>query len=153
MADITYTRGYSHSDWIDNQDVVQAGGEKGFNQEFHSLEAELDKISTTFGAANTAIQNIQRLVFLNAQPPTTLAATTASAEFDIETYDRTGMTANVEKAYFVVIFPATGSTSLQYTVLYRTLPGNKIKVTVQFFNLGSTAATFSFRVMTLATQS
>ena len=44
MADITYTRGYSHSDWIDNQDVVQAGGERGFNQEFHSLEAELDKI-------------------------------------------------------------------------------------------------------------
>jgi len=153
MADITYTRSYSHSDWIDNQDVVQAGGEKGFNKEFHSLEAELDQISSTFGVANTAIQNIQRLVFLNSQPPTTLAATTASPEFDIETYDRTGMAPNVEKAYFVVIFPATGSTNLQYTVLYRTLPGNKIKVTVQFFNIGSTAATFSFRVMTLATQS
>lgn len=153
MADITYTRGYSHSDWIDNQDVVQAGGEKGFNQEFHSLEAELDKISTTFGAANTAIQNIQRLNFLSAQPPTTLAATTASPEFDVETYDRTPLPPNVEKAYFVIIFPASGSTTLHYTLLYRTLPGNMIKVTVQFFNLGAVPATFSFRLMTLATQS
>src|ERR1700694_4355725 len=153
MADISYTRSYAHNDWIDNQDVVQAGGEKGFNQEFHGLEAELDKISATFGNTNTAIQNIQRLNFLSAQPPTTLAANTASAEFDVETYDRTPLPANVEKAYFVIIFPASGSTNLQYTLLYRTLPGNKIRVTVQFFNLGPTPATFSFRLMNLATQS
>src|SRR5258708_17081536 len=82
VADITYTRTYAHNDWVDNEDVVQAGGEKGFNQEFHGLEAELDKISTTFGATNTAIQNIQRLNFLSAQPPTLLAAHPASPQFD-----------------------------------------------------------------------
>lgn len=31
MADITYKRVFEHDDWIDNEDVVQAGGEKGFN--------------------------------------------------------------------------------------------------------------------------
>jgi Chaperone of endosialidase len=45
MASITYTRTYQHQDWIDNQDIVQAGGERGFNVEFHGLEAEFDKIS------------------------------------------------------------------------------------------------------------
>jgi Chaperone of endosialidase len=45
MANITYKRSYQHQDWIDNQDIVQAGGERGFNVEFHGLEAEFDKIS------------------------------------------------------------------------------------------------------------
>jgi hypothetical protein len=45
MANITYNRAFTHVDWIDNEDVVQAGGEKGFNVEFHAIEAEFDKIS------------------------------------------------------------------------------------------------------------
>ena len=44
MANITYTRSFQHQDWIDNEDIVQAGGERGFNVEFHALEAEFDKI-------------------------------------------------------------------------------------------------------------
>jgi len=101
---------------------------------------------------NTAIKRIQRLDFLLAQPPTTLAANTVSAEFPVETYDRTGMPPNVEKVYFAAIFPVTGPTNIQQTLLYRTVPGNKISVTVQFFNPGATPASFSFRIMTLATQ-
>jgi hypothetical protein len=31
MADITYSRTFQHADWVDNEDVVKAGGEKGFN--------------------------------------------------------------------------------------------------------------------------
>jgi len=45
MADITYKRTFQHLDWIDNQDIVQAGGERGFNVEFHGVEAEFDNIS------------------------------------------------------------------------------------------------------------
>jgi len=44
MAAITYNRTFQHQDWIDNQDIVQAGGERGFNVEFHALEGEFDKI-------------------------------------------------------------------------------------------------------------
>ncbi|MEV3912622.1 hypothetical protein [Streptomyces canus] len=35
-----YVPKFSHSDWIDNEDRVQAGGENGFNIRFHKLEAE-----------------------------------------------------------------------------------------------------------------
>ena len=60
MADITYTRAFTHEDWIDNEDVVQAGGEKGFNKKFHDIEGEFDKISGVVTTVNTAIKNIQR---------------------------------------------------------------------------------------------
>ena len=56
MADISYSRTFQHVDWIDNEDVVQAGGEKGFNQKFHDLEAELDKLSAVVGAIKAALQ-------------------------------------------------------------------------------------------------
>jgi hypothetical protein len=61
MADISYSRTFQHVDWIDNEDVVQAGGEKGFNQKFHDLEAELDKLSAVVGAIKDALSNIQEL--------------------------------------------------------------------------------------------
>ena len=154
MADISYTRTFSHDDWIDNEDVVQAGGERGFNQKFHGIEAELDKISTTFGTANTAIANIQRVNFLQANPPVTLAANTPSAEFPIETYDRSTLPPNVERVYFPVIVAVSGSTRVFHTVLYRQQPGNKVAVSVQFFNADQASqAQFAFRVLSLATQS
>ncbi len=42
MANITYQRTYKHQDWVDNQDIVSAGGDRGFNVEFHTLETEFD---------------------------------------------------------------------------------------------------------------
>jgi hypothetical protein len=154
MADITYTRTFSHNDWIDNKDVVQAGGEGGFNQKFHGLEAEFDKISAAFTQANTNIDNIQRVSFLQANPPITLAANTASSEFQVELYDRTNLPANVEKVYFPIIVFAAGSTRVFHTVIYRQAPANKIAVSIQFFNADpATPSQFAFRVLNLATQS
>ena len=152
MADITYNRTFAHTDWIDNEDVVQAGGDKGFNQKFHALEGELDKIGVVMGTIDAEIKKVQRLNFVVAQPPVVLAAATASAEFAVETYERAGMPPNVEKVYSIVILPQAGPTHLQHTILYRTAPGNKMAVSVQFFNPGAAPATFAFRVMTLATQ-
>ncbi len=151
MANITYTRGFTHVDWIDNEDVVQAGGEKGFNGKFHGLEGELDAISTAFGVADSEVKKIQRLNFLSAQPPVTLAANTATAEFPIETYDRTTLPANVEKVYFPVIFPVSGSTKIRHVFLYRQQAGNKIAASVQFFNDDVGPSQFAFRILTLAT--
>ncbi|MFC9386763.1 hypothetical protein DEJ44_34230 [Streptomyces venezuelae] len=44
-----YVPQFSHKDWIDNQDRVQAGGENGLNSRFHLLEAEF------LGLANNQI--------------------------------------------------------------------------------------------------
>lgn len=59
MADINYSRTLQHEDWIDNEDVVQAGGEKGFNKKFHDVEAEFDKISSVVATINSAITSTQ----------------------------------------------------------------------------------------------
>ncbi|HLW71301.1 MAG TPA: tail fiber domain-containing protein [Candidatus Binataceae bacterium] len=55
MANLTYQRSFQHRDWFDGQDIVQAGGERGFNVEFHSLEAEFDNISTVINQINTEL--------------------------------------------------------------------------------------------------
>jgi hypothetical protein len=52
---VTYNRTFQHQDWIDNQDIVQAGGERGFNVEFHSLEAEFDAISSAVAQINAGL--------------------------------------------------------------------------------------------------
>lgn len=152
MADITYNRTFQHVDWIDNEDVVQAGGEKGFNQKFHDIEAEYDKISGVVSDVNTAIKSIQRLSFLTSQPPTTLPANSSSPEFPVETYDRGTLPPNIEKIYFSVIVPVSGPTNILHTFLYRQVPGNKISVSVQFFNPAANPAQFAFRILAFALQ-
>lgn len=152
MANITYTPAFRHDDWIDNEDVVQAGGEKGFNKKFHDLENEFGKIETVVGKIDTEIKKIQRLVFVKSEPRFKLRANSGSSEFEIEKYDRSNLPEDVEKAYFVVIFPFSSPTYIQHTLLYRPLPGNQIAVSVQFFNPGTLEAEFSFRVLTLAVQ-
>jgi hypothetical protein len=42
-----FTRGFTHQDWVDGEDVVQAGettGEEGFNKRFHAIEKDLDAL-------------------------------------------------------------------------------------------------------------
>jgi hypothetical protein len=154
MPDIAYTRTYAHSDWIDNEDVVQAGGEKGFNQEFHSVEGELDAISATFATTKTIVNNIQRLNFLLAQPPVTVPANSASAEIPVEQYDRSILPDNVEKVYFPVIFTVAGSTRVYHTLIYRQIAPTRISVSIQFFNSDpATPAQFAFRMLSFAAQS
>jgi hypothetical protein len=55
MADISYKRSFHHVDWIDNEDVVQAGTENGFNARFHALEAEFDQLSLVIGQLASAV--------------------------------------------------------------------------------------------------
>ena len=55
MAGITYTRAFTHEDWIDNENVVQAGGERGFNKKFHEIEDEFDELSVVVQQVNTAL--------------------------------------------------------------------------------------------------
>ncbi len=70
MANITYNPQFTHEDWIDNEDVVQAGGEKGFNKKFHDLEAEFERLSKIIQEVNAAISALQA-----GPPPQELKAT------------------------------------------------------------------------------
>jgi hypothetical protein len=153
MAEIKYERTFSHQDWIDNEDVVQAEGENGFNGRFHSVESELDEIGAVVGTIDTEIKKIQRMNFLTAPPPVNVGPGAATPEFQIELYDRTGMPPNVEKVYFPVIVHVQGSTRIFHTILYRQAPQNRISVSVQFFNADpGNGAQFAFRVLTFAAQ-
>lgn len=152
MADIVYNRAFAHQDWIDNEDVVQAEGENGFNIRFHAVEDELDRVGDAFALADSEIKKIQRLQFLQAVAGVNLNANTASAEFEVEIYSRDTLPANVEKVYSVIILPISGPTHIQHTLLYRSIPNNRMRVTVQFFNPGAAPANFNFRVLTLAAQ-
>lgn len=152
MADITYTRTFTHTDWVDGESIVQASTENGFNARFHGCEQEFDAISATFGQVNASLKNLQQLQFLAAQPAVTVGPNSSSLEFDVEVYDRTPLPANVDKAYFCVIFPVNG-VNAQYTFLYRQVPGNQVRVTLVFYNPTAVAVTFAYRVLALATQS
>ena len=59
---IVFTRQFTHDDWIDNEDVVQAGGGKGFNKRFHDLETEFDRISQVVQQVDTAISSLGQQV-------------------------------------------------------------------------------------------
>ncbi|MEI7993352.1 MAG: tail fiber domain-containing protein [Methylococcaceae bacterium] len=61
MANITYKRSFQHDDWIDNEDVVQAGGERGFNVKFHSLETEFDNIAAAIAQISAGLGGFQPL--------------------------------------------------------------------------------------------
>ncbi|MEV0154963.1 hypothetical protein AB0H57_14620 [Micromonospora sp. NPDC050686] len=50
----SFVRTFTHSDWVDGEDVVQAGqttGELGFNERFHRIEHDLDHLGTDVAKA------------------------------------------------------------------------------------------------------
>jgi hypothetical protein len=49
-----FARTFAHADWVDGEDVVQAGqttGELGFNERFHRIEHDLDHLGTDLAKA------------------------------------------------------------------------------------------------------
>ncbi len=60
---ITYTPQFSHQDWVDNVDRVQAGGDSGFNVRFHGIEGEFSTLTTVVKEISDAIDT------LSAAPP------------------------------------------------------------------------------------
>jgi hypothetical protein len=49
-----FSRTFAHADWVDGEDVVQAGqstGELGFNERFHRIEHDLDHLGTDVAKA------------------------------------------------------------------------------------------------------
>lgn len=151
MADISYTRAVAFNDYIDGESVVSAGGSDGFNVRFHALEHELDAIASTFGTVNAVVKNVQQLQFVTSQPSINLPPNAASAEFEVEKYDRTLLPPNIDKVYFCVIFPVTGQNVI-HNFLYHQIPGNMVRVSIAFFNPTAAPTTFGYRVLALAEQ-
>jgi hypothetical protein len=59
LTPITYTPTFQHLDWVDNVDRVQAGGDHGFNIEFHNLEKEFASLYQTILHADAVKQDIE----------------------------------------------------------------------------------------------
>ena len=60
--DITYSRQFTHTDWVDGEDRVQASAtpeELGFNARFHGIENEFDAIREQFLRLATGIRDIR----------------------------------------------------------------------------------------------
>lgn len=153
MPDISYTPTFQHEDWIDNEDVVQAGGEKGFNKTFHTIEDELAKIATAIAQLATAINQIQRLRSVRALPAQTLQPGTSSPQdIEIDQYALSEVAENTQKVYFTnfTFVPPAALGQVETYTHYRSAGPNLTRVTMVFKNTGTTPATFTTQVFTLA---
>lgn len=62
----TYSRSFSHVDWIDGESRVQAGmtpEELGVNARFHAIENEFDAIAVQFSALGTCVTEVRSDLF------------------------------------------------------------------------------------------
>ncbi|GAB3142953.1 hypothetical protein GCM10027290_18490 [Micromonospora sonneratiae] len=53
-----FNRTFHHADWVDGEDVVQAGqttGELGFNERFHRIEADIDELAARIAKSFTCM--------------------------------------------------------------------------------------------------
>lgn len=148
MANITYARTFRHDDWIDNEDVVQAGGEKGFNKKFHDVEAEFDKIAAVVGQINAALQkgiSLQPIATLSEQ----LNANQITDPKDIDLYNNADFPGGTKKLYQVSVEPAPGAHGqVSYNLIY-TSQGDKTKVSIWFKEEKNVLTRITARVFSL----
>jgi hypothetical protein len=52
----TYRPDFTHTDWLDHVDRVQAGGDRGLNTRFHDVEAEFDRVAKHVNALHKAVE-------------------------------------------------------------------------------------------------
>ena len=69
MSAVNYAPEFTHTDWIDNVDRVQAAGSNGFNARFHAIEAEFGRLSEVIDQVRQALEKLAQAP--PAQPVTT----------------------------------------------------------------------------------
>jgi hypothetical protein len=81
---ITYTPLFSHQDWVDNVDRVQAGGDSGFNVRFHGIEGEFSTLTTVVKEISDAIDSLSAApaakTFTTALTPALTPTSTLAAQ-------------------------------------------------------------------------
>lgn len=58
-----FIRSFSHKDWVDGEDTVQAGetaGEEGFNKRFHAIENDLDALGRDTAGAFACLKQMRK---------------------------------------------------------------------------------------------
>ena len=152
MADITYARSFRHDDWIDNEDVVQAGGDRGFNKKFHDLETEFDKLAGVISQIATAVGQVQRVRSVKALPAQTLAPGAVSAEVDIDQYAVSEVPVNTQKIYFTSLsfLPPNTPGQVETFFFFRPGPNDTIRVLLMLKNTGAAAVTFLTQVYSIS---
>lgn len=152
MANINYARTFQHEDWIDNEDVVQAGGEKGFNKKFHDIEAEFNTLAGVITEIASAINQIQRLRPVKALAAQTLAPGAVSPEFEIEQYALAEVPSNTQKIYFTSysFVPPNVIGQVETFTLYRPGPNDTVRVLMVFRNVGAAGVTFTTQIFSIS---
>ncbi len=94
MAVEVYQPDFEHDPWIDNVDLVQAGGERGFNLLFDQIQIEFDKISKaieriddfldTIGSGGPVPDPLRLNKGLTVMANVGIGAETAKAKLDIK---------------------------------------------------------------------
>ncbi len=150
MANVTYVPTFHHILWVDNESVVQAEGEEGFNKRFLDIEAEFGKIATVVGQINAALQQrltLQPVITLSKQ----LAANQITDPEDIDLYNNADFPAGVKKVYQVSIEPAPGAHGqVSYNLIYAAAPGEKTKVSIWFKEEKNALTRITARVFSLS---
>ena len=149
MADVTYKRTFKHDDWVDNEDVVQADGERGFNRKFHELEFEFDTLGTVIDQVNAAITNIPGLAATPDHNQQTLAPKTLSTLIPIDTYNTALLPQGMVPIYYAAIFPADPNSFIAHSFVYQQISTTLVAVSIRFSNPGDNQAIFTFKVVTL----
>jgi|GEM_PF-2370508 len=153
MADVTYTPKFKHTDWIDGQSIVQAGGADGFNDRFHGIEGDFNQVTTVVGQVNAAIKNVQQLKFVKTQSQITVNPNSMSSEFDVDSYDKASLAdPAVDRVYHCIISPSppTAAFAVVQTFIYHPVAAtNGVRVTIVFFNPTPAAVQFSYRILAL----
>jgi hypothetical protein len=133
MADTFYNPTFKHVDWIDNEDIVQAAGENGFNGRFHALETEFASLSKVIANINAAIGPVAPTVTLALSPifftndnaaPWTFAEQSTNATLPLQV-------GSFADAFLPIQLP-DGAKVQSITIFGGTLPGNEL-----FFELCS----------------
>ena len=150
MANITYTPGFRFDPWVDNQDVVSAEGERGFNKKFRDLIVEFDTIAGVIGQINTALQQgltINSVFSVSKQ----LTANQVSDPEEIDIYNKADFPGDTKKLYQVSIEPAPGfHGQVSYNLIYADIGGNRTRVSIWFKEQKGETTRFVARVFSLS---
>lgn len=147
---IEYARTFTHADWIDNEDVVQAEGENGFNVRFHALEDELDAVSAAIGTIGEELEKrftVEPVAIFSKQ----LTPDQVTDPEDVETYSNADFPDGVRKLYQVVVEPfGTSHGQVSPHFVYSPAPDDHTRVQIWFKNERSEMARITARVFALA---
>lgn len=149
MAEISYKREFEHKPWVDNQDIVAAEGENGFNVRFQALEAELDKIAAVFDDVGGALREglgVRQVAAIFK----IVAADEVTEPEEVEVYDDADFPEGVRKIYQVAIETVGafhGQVSTHF--IYQPAGAGQTRVSVWFKNERNQGTRFNARIYAL----